>query len=252
MLPVACRYQGVKFWIHPSNETTRLFQKDIPYEPHVFRYFKEVIPGAVFLDVGANVGIFSILAASLGARKVIAVDPSDENIRLIRRSALANGFYQVQGVCAAASDTEGGAIMAYAGLSSGGELDPNGNVTVSVKRLDNVTEEQVDVIKMDIEGCEMRAVRGMPRLLAGRPIVFSEFYPRLLCKQGTEPRAYLDWWFNNNYHVFDLDVQTQAKVPCASPEAVMERFGAKRDGVSQWSRRLVYLDLLLEPGERSR
>lgn len=150
-------------------------------------------------------------------------------------------------ICVAASDVDGGALMAVGGLNSGGELDPHGNVPVTVKRLDNVIAEPVDVIKMDIEGCEMHAVCGMPQILSRRPVVFSEFYPRLLCKQGIEPQKYIEYWFSHDYEVFDLDVNTQEKVRIRDANAIMERFLAKREDVCPQSRRLVYLDLMLVP-----
>src|SRR5690606_15185214 len=65
------------------------------YEPHVTAEVRRLLqPGMTFVDVGANIGYFALLAASLvGAQgKVIAFEPNLENCELLRRSIAANGF----------------------------------------------------------------------------------------------------------------------------------------------------------------
>src|SRR5262249_10846282 len=66
-------------------------------------------PGATFLDIGANIGVFTALGASVvGAEgRVVAVEPIARNAELIERACRSNGFEQVRVIRAAASDRAG-------------------------------------------------------------------------------------------------------------------------------------------------
>lgn len=69
------------------------------YEPHVTGELRRLLKaGMVFVDVGANIGYFTMLAASLvgPGGKVIAFEPNEDNCDLVRRSTQANGFTTVE------------------------------------------------------------------------------------------------------------------------------------------------------------
>lgn len=63
----------------------------ITTEPDTIEWLEKLKPGQVFFDVGCNVGVFSIYAASLGA-KVFAFDPVPSNVMAVASSALLNGL----------------------------------------------------------------------------------------------------------------------------------------------------------------
>ncbi len=68
------------------------------YEPHVTNLVKGILKeGGVFLDVGANIGYFTMLAASLvkANGKVIAIEPNPQNLQLIYSSLLENHLSNV-------------------------------------------------------------------------------------------------------------------------------------------------------------
>ena len=138
-------------------------------------------PGDRVLDLGAHLGGFALAAASLGC-EVIAVEASPHNVALLRRSAQLNRFANLHIVHAAVSDRPG-SVEFYShgpwGCVVGAEAGfPS--VSVPAIRVDDlmVAHGWADVrfIKIDVEGSEPAAVRGMPRLLgrADAPVVFFE------------------------------------------------------------------------------
>jgi FkbM family methyltransferase len=116
-------------------------------------------PGDLFVDGGANVGVYSVWAAESGA-DVIAVEPDPESAwRLLRNMALNE--YQVELVCAALSDAPGPVQMTF-GLDVGNHLSLGDHGTeVQGTTLDEVLGDRTAAgVKLDLEGAERLAVEG--------------------------------------------------------------------------------------------
>lgn len=138
---------------------------------------REVQPGSVFFDVGANVGFYSLLAAlRVGAGRVYAFEPLPANIVFLRRHLELNGIRNVEVLQLAISDREGTAPFARETTRAMGKLEAGGNLTVEISSLDQlIADARVappDCIKMDIEGGEFRALTGATRC-------FREHRPKL-------------------------------------------------------------------------
>lgn len=130
----------------------------------------------VFYDVGANVGFFSLLAASRGAR-VVAFEPLQRNVELLRRNMALNQVGDVMLVQSAVARTSGKALFSSDGSASMGQLSSTRGVEVSVVALDEFVAAgrapAPTVIKMDIEGAESEALAGARELLrTRRPTIF--------------------------------------------------------------------------------
>lgn len=137
-------------------------------------------PGDRVLDLGAHLGGFALVAAALGC-EVIAVEASPQNAALVRRSAAENGFANLKVVHAAVAD-RAGSVEFFSHGPWGQVAAGPGAATVQVPavRIDDILAEHgwadVRFIKLDVEGSELAAVRGMRQLL-GRPdapVVFFE------------------------------------------------------------------------------
>jgi FkbM family methyltransferase len=171
------------------------------YEPHVVAALRPYLtPGAVVVDVGANIGYYSLLAASCvgPAGKVLAFEPSPENCALIRQSARANHFEQI--VVRERAVADAGGTMGYGADDSNGQINRSISarhpMRVEAVALDDclAAEAPINVIKIDIEGAEGLALRGMRQLLRRhRPVLLVEFNPGGLSEaSGVEPEAFLD------------------------------------------------------------
>lgn len=161
------------------------------WEPHVVAALHEhLAEGGRFLDVGANIGYFSALAAHrVGpSGQVVAVEPVAKNLQLIYATIQHNGFTNLRVEPFAASDTNGIVCMGTTGNSSNAQivhasLAGTRPLYAATRRLDGLLADDArfDVIKFDIEGHEPHAWRGLgARLARDRPVVLSEFHPHCL------------------------------------------------------------------------
>ena len=187
------------------------------YEPHMVSFIREhVKPGMTAVDIGANVGFFSMLFASIvgPSGRVISFEPNTENCRLLLINAQSNGFKNIT-LFPLALSWERGHTLFKPGIGSNGGLlpsnaealsDPNCTV-VPCDRLDNLVHHRVDFIKMDIEGAEYLALSGAEDILRrDRPVVTSEFSLGMLQHTSEiEGSDFLGWIKRLGYQIFLLD-----------------------------------------------
>lgn len=134
---------------------------DLP-EMLVWRQMLE--PGHLFLDIGANVGSYTIWAAELGA-DVIAVEPADDTFALLVENVELNG-YQVSAVQAAAAATCGTGGFTV-GRDATNCLDADGPVQTRLVTVDSLIDSRtVAGMKVDVEGFEIEVLRGCTRALS--------------------------------------------------------------------------------------
>ncbi len=199
------------------------------YEPHVRKVVAEVFhPGQTFVDVGANVGCISLMAAMIAgpSGRVIAVEPYPENLQRLYAGIALNGFSNVRVIPLAASDRR--ATFSLTGGTSNTYVIPSqdykvrGTYTQSVV-LDDVlaSELAVHVIKMDIEGHEPHAFRGLDRTIRRHdPILLTEFNPLCLRRAGHEPIDYARQLFDN-YRRIDVVTPFHDRATFGDAESLM-------------------------------
>jgi FkbM family methyltransferase len=142
-------------------------------------FARTVRDGMVVFDIGANVGLYTLVAAvhAGGRGRVYAFEPLPRNLALLRRHLELNGVGNVEVVDAAVSNHSGTARFEALGHPSLGRLGPTGQLQIRTVTLDELVFEQgfaaPDVMKLDIEGGERDALDGARRLLTERhPLVF--------------------------------------------------------------------------------
>jgi FkbM family methyltransferase len=167
---------------------------DGQWEPLTTRYFKGLVkPGMRVVDVGANIGYYTLLAAKLVGPegKVWAFEPEDENFADLHGNVLLNGYQNVVLLRKAVSDRDGRANL-YISKDSGGHSLVRHRYAVRRKaarvrtvRLDSVIPEGVDIIKSDTEGNDIAVLRGGRRLLESNNDIklILEFHATLLGAQ---------------------------------------------------------------------
>jgi FkbM family methyltransferase len=207
-------------------------------------------PGQTLLDVGAHIGTYALPAAALGCR-VLAVEGSARNVELLEAARNANAFDQVTVVHAAASDRAGRLTFTPWG--------PHGHVTAPVEgahmprsevravAIDDLLAElgweHVDFVKIDIEGWEPQALKGMERLLRrpDAPLVMFESNAaglEMYHRTTHEVLATLENMGYANYLIDHHELGRLIPVQAADiqPECVMDYLAAKRlpDDLSPW------------------
>lgn len=226
------------------------------WEPHLGALLdRNLRPGDVVVDVGANVGVFAFRAARLvgPAGRVIAFEPDPANAALFLRGVAANRFGHVTLFPLALSDRR--AVFALQG-GANAWLVPAGATEVMAQAVpgDEVlaTEPRVDFVKLDIEGHEPFALRGLARILAlHRPLVLCEFNPRCLRDHaGQDPAGFADAIFAlaGDVTAIGHDGTETPVVGAGALLALWEREDRRATESGLLPAGMLHLDLLFRPG----
>jgi len=147
------------------------------YEPKTFNFFKEQIKNAkVFVDVGANIGGYSIRAAKYC--KVYSIEPLPRNYKILKINEKLNNV-KINSFNIAAGNKNGKVKIYYElgawGLPSLKRIQ-NEFVEVEMKPLDEIiNEESIDLIKIDVEGAEDLVLEGARNCLKRTKMVIIEY-----------------------------------------------------------------------------
>lgn len=170
-------FGGFPFFVSPE-AALRYWHPDISkVDPFLLTMARELVrPNCYVWDIGANVGLFSFAAASLGAT-VLAVEADTWLSTLMHRSVLLNKL-PVTVLPAAISDRQGISQLYISddGRASNSLSGSGPSQTVIAVTLDSLLDHfpPPEVLKIDIEGMEYAALSGARRVLQARPRIFCE------------------------------------------------------------------------------
>jgi FkbM family methyltransferase len=177
-----------------------------------------VKPGAHVLDIGANVGYYTVLFATLvgPAGSVVACEPDPGNARLLRQTIAENGFTQVHLVEAAVSDRVGRATL-YQDASSHGVHSlaqdncvnrSTASVDVATITIDALLAEgagRFDFVKIDAQGAEARILSAATSLLTQpHATVLIEVWPYGLHGLGGSTADVVEPFERHGFRSFEL------------------------------------------------
>lgn len=155
------------------------------YEEPLIELVKEKFNGGTFVDVGANIGCVSLIAAKT-ANKIISIEPVPFIADRLQKNFDINRFTNTQVVRCVASD-RGGTVPFYLagnGMHSGmGSLYSSHargeEIKVEMKTLDEIIgNEKVDFIKIDTEGHDRNVIMGAKETIRkNKPIIIFEDAP---------------------------------------------------------------------------
>jgi FkbM family methyltransferase len=197
------------------------------YEPQETALVRAILrPGATFVDVGANWGYFTLLgAAAVGSTgRVVSLEPDPRLFARLRENVALNGLDRVECLEVAAGEAPGELVLegydekqdnwGLSKLSSGGASGQGPRFTVATRPLDALLEktERVDLLKMDIEGAEDVALRGMRDGLARGTYrrVLLELHPTLLAGRGSSVEAATEPLVRARYTPLRIDHSPEA------------------------------------------
>jgi FkbM family methyltransferase len=195
------------------------------YEPAVFDYLKaQIQPRAVVLDVGAHVGLFTVLLARWAGPngQVFAFEPTPVTRAALRDHLTLNQVADRVTVCPwAVSDNEGRSLVYTVSNSPENTLAPihgrlaNASaIAIEMTTIDAfcaVREIRPTLIKIDIEGYELHALRGAKRtLLRHHPLVVVELHPMNWPEIGVTGEQVIEFLRDVNYRLLPLEGQADA------------------------------------------
>jgi FkbM family methyltransferase len=223
---------GLEVWLEPGDELSQAVFVTGFYEPESMAAIRSLLPkDGVFVDVGAHCGMFTLLGASCVGPKgrVIAFEPSArEHVRLCANIAL-NALTNITACQTAAADRNGTAVLRLAQAGHAGHSTlcdrfayPAVRVvatpTVITQTLDQALAEaavtRCDVIKMDIQGFELKALMGATQTLAKfRPALVIALSDRALATADCASQELVEWLDRHGYGLRDIEPTTGRILP---------------------------------------
>jgi FkbM family methyltransferase len=225
------------------------------YEPQETQLLQQLLqPGMTFVDVGANWGYFTLLGAHLVGPngRVLSVEADPAACRSLRANVAKNGLSHVAIVAAAASDKP--AVIMVQAYDDGRDGWSNAGVTlaaspgsrgiqVEARPLDMILDSagigRIDLLKMDIEGAECRALSGLQRRLAAGDIdrIVVELHPSHLEMLGSSVAAVVSLLRRYGYRGWRIDhsaeTHRRAAVQSVDVEALLSPIG-NGDELGTW------------------
>jgi FkbM family methyltransferase len=208
--------RGLRFDPGPSNADYASGDNELPVQQAMVDHLR---PGAVFYDVGANVGFLTVLGARLVGPQgtVYAFEPVALNVAYVDRNCQANGFAQVKIIEKAVSNRRGKGELNLAKYSGGAALasvevppDAAGSQTVDIVTIDDAIARDglkpPDVVKIDVEGAELEVLQGMGMTAKRhRPVVIVEVDAADIGLLRRKQAACEQWLRDHGYQVRELE-----------------------------------------------
>jgi len=203
------RRMFVDLW--DSAVSTHLFVSKT-WEPEETRLVSSLLrEGDVFVDVGANVGYFTLVASDAVGKsgKVFAFEPEPKNFSLLRKNVQVNKCVNARCEQKAVNGTDHPVELYLSSFNYGDhrifqshdDEDYNRGRQRARTQVEGVTLDsyfapgtRVDFIKMDVQGAEYFALQGMKRVLRDNldVVLMMEFWPHGLKEAGVEPSRLLE------------------------------------------------------------
>jgi FkbM family methyltransferase len=205
--------EGLRWSLNPADfPQESLFWLGTKDTWDLFHLRQYVVPGGVVLDVGSNFGHYALnLAAAMNRiGEVHALEPDPDNFEHLRRHIAWNGLEEVvQARCLGVSDRpETVAMKRHPGNSGHTAIAPQGEIGgITLTTLDAYCKgaglDRLDVIVLDVEGYEERALRGAEKTLSQfKPIVLVELFEPVMEQQGSSPEAAARLLTDHGYQLF--------------------------------------------------
>ena len=231
---------NLQFMLEPGDELSCCLMKFGLYEAEsLFTVGTRLKPGDVFVDVGANCGLYTLFAArTVGPSGiVVAFEPSPREFARLEANIALNRLAQVQLYRAAASDAPGEVRLRiaeprHAGHNTMAERFAYAPVRLhEVARVPAVTLDEalahlprLAMIKLDIEGAELRALSGAEATLARfSPALLLEIYDEALAANGASAASLVAWLNAHGYRPHDIDPRSGAISPAGSLSSGVNR-----------------------------
>ena len=194
------------------------------WEPEETEVVKKLLkPGDVFVDAGANIGYYTLLAVRCGASRVYSFEPQESNYELLGKNVIINWMTSVVtferlAVFSHTTNLDFFARNAYPGNSSIGVssaeqlkkwFDTADRVKVPAVSLDDYFSDKpskIDLLKVDVEGAEPAVFEGARRVLASNPDIriLCEWSPDQMATAKQTPERLVELWAELGFRAFAL------------------------------------------------
>lgn len=205
------------------------------YERYTTALFEQLVSrGMSVVDVGANIGYYTLLAAKLVGEKgkVFAFEPEPRNYALLLKNIELNSYKNIIPLRKAVSIKSGKVKLFLDKLEPGAHSlyrvreDATEAILVDAVSLDGFfkgRECPIDIIKVDVEGSEMAVLLGMPEIVRNNNNlkIFTEFYPPGLQSSGFSAQEYWGKLIESGFNYIYLINEQKQRLEPADFAAIM-------------------------------
>jgi FkbM family methyltransferase len=190
-------FHGKKLLVHTKDITMVPALINQNFEEYEIKLFKKLLKkDMTVLDIGANIGIYSVFASSIigDGGKIFAFEPVPENYKMLVHNLSINKISNVltfnNAIGAKSGSVEISIVKDSLATHYIGKKSSN-SITVDVINVDSFVKKnkiKVDFIKMDIEGYEGFAIEGAKKTLANKNLILmTEFSAEFITRSGKDP-----------------------------------------------------------------
>lgn len=215
-------------WGRCLSENIYAFYKSI-FEPDIGHLHFLVRPGTSIVDVGANVGFFTLKFSKWvsDGGGVIAIEPEPENLEALKRAIARNRTANIEIIQAAAAEKEGVLHLSLNQLNPADHRLAEQGIPVLAVTIDGLLHERgwppVSLIKIDVQGAEPRALAGAREaILRFHPAIFIEVDDAALSAAGFSADSLVDSLRSYGYVMYGLE-RSAMNIPLSNDDARLKR-----------------------------
>lgn len=205
------------------------------YEEEILINFIDYIPhNGVIYDIGANIGNHTLFFSKyLKPNRIVSFEPSKKLFDVLSENVRINKIDNVQLINSAVGEKEEKGILNFNTANSGASnMEVNSDGDVQIIKVDDLGFESPDFIKMDVEGFELHALKGMEKVLTKNgPTLWVEIQPEnyydvdsYLCDLGY---VQIDRWLDNYIYTKPINEVSYRQIFNQIKSKPLQRFNSK-------------------------
>jgi FkbM family methyltransferase len=213
------RVNGEWYYVDPVNVGLAKAMMSGTYERTTTKLFKDIIrPGWNILDVGGYVGYYTVIFSKVVQQtgNVFVVEPDPTRIKILKKNIKMHKLSNVFVYNLAVSDKKGSGTLYVPEINTSdarlfcAKDEVRKKVRVKIETLDNLffgKLQKIDLIKMDIQGFEGKALNGARKLLLHNKNIYLhlEFWSKGLEEAGTNPKKIITMLEGLDFKIFAID-----------------------------------------------
>jgi FkbM family methyltransferase len=223
--------QGHKMFLDSKDSLRLSFSEYFePFETELVK--NEIKNGYRILDIGANIGYYTLIIADLIGKNglVYAFEPEPKNFKLLEKNIQINNLKNVVLYNKAASNFNGYIDFYINKTTEGGHsIYKSANsedrpIQVEAIKLDDCITDKIDFVKIDVEGAEGEVLLGMQNILKNNQKIklIIEFHPRSLNKSSFNANQYLDLLVMLGFKLYNVNERNKKLEPTSKNELLSQ------------------------------
>jgi FkbM family methyltransferase len=229
--------QGHKMFLGPK-DSLQLSINGIYEELETNIVKKEIKPGDIILDIGANIGYYTLIFANLVGKngKVFAFEPEPSNFELLQKNIHMNNYKNIifeqkavgkveKKIDLYLSEKRTGMHRIYKSKHTSDNSVPVDMINLDNYFMNNYKNQEINFIKIDIEGSEFGALQGLQNILKNENIkLLTEFIPDSIREFGAYPEEFIKLLQSNNFSIYCTDDQNKKIIKMDGYDEIIEKF----------------------------